>query len=497
MGRRKTEPRMRGTHLKIIGWMILLATMSVVSMARAQTVTDAYPVAAQHLRLVTWNLEVFNLRNADPMHASNPNGPRTEAQLDTLAQRVEGFEAAVIVLQEMNEYDALIDLRDRLNEGAPGSWQEVATPFQQNALLVDSRKVDLVDSGFTFTTPSSGLYPEEFFYRAPVFGIFELRDRPGTRFRVIGIHGSWQGVDIRASQGEWLGAHVSDLLDDPTHTRLIVLAGDMNGAAIAGDVPHDGIVSRGDMTYVPKSNGESTAIGGAPIDSFYLTAEAIQTLTTMTSRVIRNDFFAETTEEFRASCSDHFPVLIDLGLGVDSDGDGRENAWDNCPDASNADQIDIDGDGLGDVCDPEDAAIELDRATAWRTRSKLGRIVLEGKIPSGAHVADAFSAGAGLSIRVMDGLSLDQTLIFEAADCEAHGRGRLRCRRPDRTAVVHLLPIVGAPGEYRFKAKLRKLDIQRPQLGPIQVTIRHGDVDRIGANANCRSYNAKLVCRGS
>ena len=126
---------MRGTHLKIIGWMILLATMSVVSMARAQTVTDAYPVAAQHLRLVTWNLEVFNLRNADPMHASNPNGPRTEAQLDTLAQRVEGFEAAVIVLQEMNEYDALIDLRDRLNEGAPGSWQEGATPLQQNALF--------------------------------------------------------------------------------------------------------------------------------------------------------------------------------------------------------------------------------------------------------------------------------------------------------------------------------------------------------------------------
>ncbi|MEZ4473939.1 MAG: thrombospondin type 3 repeat-containing protein [bacterium] len=35
----------------------------------------------------------------------------------------------------------------------------------------------------------------------------------------------------------------------------------------------------------------------------------------------------------------------------DRDGDGVENGDDNCPDAANADQLDSDGDGLGDVCD--------------------------------------------------------------------------------------------------------------------------------------------------
>ena len=39
------------------------------------------------------------------------------------------------------------------------------------------------------------------------------------------------------------------------------------------------------------------------------------------------------------------------GPAVDKDGDGVEDALDNCPDTPNADQSDVDGDGRGDVCD--------------------------------------------------------------------------------------------------------------------------------------------------
>lgn len=37
-----------------------------------------------------------------------------------------------------------------------------------------------------------------------------------------------------------------------------------------------------------------------------------------------------------------------------SDSDGIQDNLDNCPNDANADQLDTDGDGLGDVCDPDD-----------------------------------------------------------------------------------------------------------------------------------------------
>jgi hypothetical protein len=38
----------------------------------------------------------------------------------------------------------------------------------------------------------------------------------------------------------------------------------------------------------------------------------------------------------------------------DLDGDGILDASDNCPNTANVDQVDSDGDGMGDVCDPDD-----------------------------------------------------------------------------------------------------------------------------------------------
>ena len=38
---------------------------------------------------------------------------------------------------------------------------------------------------------------------------------------------------------------------------------------------------------------------------------------------------------------------------IDRDRDGIQDSLDNCPDIPNSDQHDADGDGMGDVCDPD------------------------------------------------------------------------------------------------------------------------------------------------
>ncbi len=43
----------------------------------------------------------------------------------------------------------------------------------------------------------------------------------------------------------------------------------------------------------------------------------------------------------------------DCGAATDSDNDGLAHCIDNCPNVSNPDQADFDGDGLGDACDPD------------------------------------------------------------------------------------------------------------------------------------------------
>ena len=47
------------------------------------------------------------------------------------------------------------------------------------------------------------------------------------------------------------------------------------------------------------------------------------------------------------------PFDIDVSINLDDDEDGIPNDEDNCPDDANADQADLDGDGIGDVCDPD------------------------------------------------------------------------------------------------------------------------------------------------
>jgi hypothetical protein len=53
--------------------------------------------------------------------------------------------------------------------------------------------------------------------------------------------------------------------------------------------------------------------------------------------------------------TDFVPILPDITLAEqDADGDGTAEGIDNCPSLVNADQADLDADGFGDACDPDE-----------------------------------------------------------------------------------------------------------------------------------------------
>lgn len=296
--------------LRKLFWSLSVAVLAIA----AGGVSAAEPSGV--LRIMTWNLEVFNQRNTHPSHRDTPYGPRTDGELDELARRVVDTGASIIALQEMNQMSGLHAFRDRLNArpGSSGRWEVFPSTwtFQQNALLYDGARVTAVNPRHVVWTRSGGTYPAEAVFRAPVTAIFSSDLVPGMRFRVIGVHGSYQGAAWRERQGVWLDAFVGELLASAGEPTGIVLVGDMNGAAVAGQVPHDGIIANGRLRHVAKANGDATAIGGSSIDHVYVSAAAEAFLAEPASTVVREDHYGESAEDFRRIASDHYPVSCDL-----------------------------------------------------------------------------------------------------------------------------------------------------------------------------------------
>jgi len=291
--------------------------------ARAQTFPYATP--ASHVRVVTWNLENFNDRGTKTS-GSNFLPDRTSAQLDLLAARIKGFDAAVIALQEIDQIPALNDLRTRLNAGG-GSWQVITESYgglapQQNALLYDSSKVNLISSSFVSTNPVPSPNPNNipsayptWTFRSPVTAVFSPVGNSNQLFRVIGIHAHWSDPAIRNTEGYWLANYVHSLLAKPAETKGVLLMGDFNGATpVEGQTapaPHNGLVSGGDLSNVVKRNGDA---GTATVDHIYVTPAARDRLSNPTSFVIRPEYYGESGTDFRASCSDHLPVFVDFSI---------------------------------------------------------------------------------------------------------------------------------------------------------------------------------------
>ena len=189
------------------------------------------------------------------------------------------------------------------------------------------------------------------------------------------------------------------------------------------------------------------------------------------------------------------------GDGGDSDGDNVCNASDNCPSVSNANQADLDSDGIGDVCDSNDGQLNPTRVkmTTAVPGNDVSKIRLKGDFVILQPITDIFDASNGITFTVSDSKPAPtvRTRSFTTAECKSSGGGtKLSCRTADRTSKARFKVSPRAPGIWAFRGVFKKLALASPLLGPANVVLTYGpSTDRAGSVSDCVTSPVGLNCR--
>ena len=188
------------------------------------------------------------------------------------------------------------------------------------------------------------------------------------------------------------------------------------------------------------------------------------------------------------------------GAGAgDGDGDGVVDCADNCPTVPNPDQSDLDGDLLGDMCDPEDAPLKVTRLKLKGDNSitkDTGAAVAKGHFVALAP-AEIFTGAQGVTARMQDELETDVAYTWPVSQCAlTPSNGRLKCLSPDKRFKGDFKPVPQTPNAVRYNVKFKGLATIAPFKNDVTVTITYGlGIDRVGRIKDCRAGNRTLTCK--
>ncbi len=154
------------------------------------------------------------------------------------------------------------------------------------------------------------------------------------------------GFDVTGSPPPGL---VTTLWAIDRNTSTLSILGSFHGTGANGS-PNGGIVSDLGPLGVTLDPGAEAGFDISPNGKAYaaLTVGGVTGLYTI-------DLPAGTTATLVGPIGGSPAEVYDVTVVTpDTDGDGLVYPADNCPEASNADQADLDGDGVGDPCDPDE-----------------------------------------------------------------------------------------------------------------------------------------------
>lgn len=189
-------------------------------------------------------------------------------------------------------------------------------------------------------------------------------------------------------------------------------------------------------------------------------------------------------------------------VGSDVDGDGIDDACDNCPADPNPSQADADHDGVGDACDLCPAAVnhppgfirsaKLTRLLAPATDDRLNALDVRGLVPAAIDPATN-GTGEDVELRLFDagGDILRQTISHPASDGlwrtsttgGVPSKWRFINRTPGTFGGLTRLELAVRRGELRLKATARNRDLSGANAPHLGVGLRVGS----GAGADCWS----------
>lgn len=184
--------------------------------------------------------------------------------------------------------------------------------------------------------------------------------------------------------------------------------------------------------------------------------------------------------------------------GYDTDSDMIADCFDNCPDDANASQVDVDGDGIGDACDPSSdpipfASIDISRVKI-RFSKTFGKdnFALKGKLRLASSSAGIFPSVERVTIILAgpDGDVFTQTL--RPGDIVAKRTSFAFKARRGASGIVSLKLKPGrAPldNEFKIDVKAKLIDAKRLLQFPLAVRVVIGD--EVGAQTLPCEINAR------